>query len=196
VKKAIASAVMFLSTVAIADDIWLGKPGYGGSGCPGGTADAILSPDQKSLSILFDQFQTEAGYPSRKTLDRKNCDIAIPVHIPQGYSVALFDVDYRGYNSLPHGATSRLSVEYFFAGRRGPTFVRDFSGYLDQGYLVSNLLDTESMVWSPCGQDVILRVNASLVTRTNTRREQTLSTVDSTDVAAGLVYHLQWRRCR
>ena len=65
------------------DSISLGVPGYGGSGCPGGSASVTLSPDGKSLTLIFDQFIVEAGGPTGKRIDRKNCDIAIPVHVPQ-----------------------------------------------------------------------------------------------------------------
>ena len=38
-------------SVANADDIKLGTPGYGGNGCPAGSVAAILSPDRKSLVL-------------------------------------------------------------------------------------------------------------------------------------------------
>jgi hypothetical protein len=31
--------------------------------------------------------------------------------------------------------------------------------------------------------------------KTNRRMDDTLATVDSADFKAGLIYHLQWRRC-
>lgn len=180
---------------AMADDIQLGKPGYGGNGCPQGSASAVLSPDRKSLSILFDQFMTEAGGVTRRSVDRKSCDIAIPVHIPQGYSVSLFQMDYRGFNSLPAGGSTRLGIEYFFAGQRGPVTTKVFNGNINADYLVSNRVAANAVIWSACGKDVNLRVNASLMTRTNANMQQALSTVDSADIHAGLIYSLQWKRC-
>lgn len=55
-------------------------------------------------------------------MERKTCNIAVPVHVPQGYSVSIFQIDYRGFNSLPYGAYSRFNVEYFFAGTQGPGY--------------------------------------------------------------------------
>lgn len=198
----------FLSTLALGgtllssvtanaghDDIELGRAGYGGSGCPAGTASVTLSPDKKSLSMIFDEFMVEAGGTTRKRIARKNCNIAIPVHVPQGMSVSVIDVDYRGYNSLPRGAKSRFSVEYFFAGQRGPKYVKDFRGPLDDEYILSNKLGVYANVWSKCGTDVNLRVNTSMLARTNRRKEEVLSTVDSADFSAGIVYHLKWKRC-
>src|SRR5262245_56951679 len=101
-----AAVGLALAAVARADDIALGDPAYGGSGCPAGTASVALSPDQKAISLLFDQYVTEAGGQTQKRLDRKSCNIAIPVHIPQGYSVSIFQVDYRGFVSVPQGGRS------------------------------------------------------------------------------------------
>jgi len=188
-------ATLALSAYA-ADTISLGQPGYGGTGCPGGSASVTLSPDKQSLSIIFDSFIVEAGGMTGKRLDRKNCNVAIPVHVPQGMSVSVLNVDYRGFNDLPSGAMSRFNVEYFFAGTRGPLFTKTFYGPLTQDYDLSNRLDIQALVWSPCGADVNLRVNASMMGQTNRYNEGTLSTVDSADFNAAMVYHLQWKSCR
>ena len=111
------------------------------------SASAVLSPDNKTLSMLFDQYQLQVGGTSGKSFDRKSCNIAIPVHVPQGYSVSVLQVDYRGFNHLPRNASSQFSVEYFFAGSRGPTFNRGFRGPLDTDYTITNLLAATATVW-------------------------------------------------
>ena len=177
------------------NDVYLKRPSYGGSGCPRGTASTSLSPDAKALSILFDNYVVEAGGGGR-TMARKTCNIAVPVHVPQGYSVSIFKIDYRGFNSLPRGARSTFNVEYFFAGSRGPRYQKSFRGSMERDYLLTNTLAARAIVWSKCGQDVILRTNTSMRVHNRNRREVAMSTVDSVDVRAGLVYRLQWRRCR
>lgn len=178
---------------ALADDIYLGEAGYGGNGCPSGSASVTLSPDAKALSILFDQYSAEAG--NGRSIDRKSCNIAIPVHVPQGMSVSIIEVDYRGYVSAPAGGSASFRTEYFFAGSRGPTFSKNFTGPYDDEYTLKSNLGLSSVVWSACGADVNLRVNTSMVAKTNRRMDTTLATVDSADFKAGLIYHLQWRRC-
>lgn len=187
-------ALIFVTGVANAQ-IRLGQPSYGGSGCPAGSASATLSPDQSTLSILFDQFISEAGGPSGRRVDQKSCNIAVPVNLPQGYSVSLIAIDYRGYASIPRGGRGRFAAEYFFAGERGPRFTKEFSGGYDSDYLFENDMIAEALVWSACGASVNLRVNASLVVQSNTRNEQALATVDSADIDAGIIYHVRWRRC-
>lgn len=197
-KKLLAVATIALgagfNTLAHADDISLGTPGYGGTGCPGGSVSATLSPDAKSLSLLFDLYLVEAGGDTGKTFERKSCNIAIPVHVPQGLSISVLAIDYRGYNNVPSGASSDFNVEYFFAGTRGPSFRRTFRGPLDDDYLIRNQLTAQSIVWSACGADVNLRTNSSIRV-TTTLGKQAMATVDSEDVSAAIIYQLQWRPC-
>ena len=190
---AIVGTFGILSNTATADDIYLGEPGYGGSGCPAGSASVTLSPDEKQLSILFDDYIAEAG--GRKRISRKSCNIAIPVHVPQGFSVSVIDVDYRGYVSVPRGGMGRFSAEYFFAGQRGLKFKKTFRGGFDDDFLLGNNLGVAALVWSRCGADVNLRVNTSMMVRSNRRKQEALGMVDSADFSAGLVYHLKWKRC-
>ncbi|MBV2168439.1 MAG: DUF4360 domain-containing protein [Bdellovibrio sp.] len=190
----LAGLLSIVSLKAEAQAIRLGQPAYGGTGCPAGSASVTLSPDQQALSILFDNYVAEAGGGRR--VDRKSCNISVPVEVPSGYSVAVFQVDYRGFNSVPRGALSRFDAEYFWAGARGPRISRTFAGPLSDVYTVTDNLIASTMVWTPCGASVNLRVNTSMMAQTNTRNEQTLATVDSADISSGLVYHLQWRRCR
>ena len=196
-KHALLSLALLVFTLpSYADSIRLGEPAYGGTGCPANTAAIALSPDAQSLSILFDSYVVEAGGFSGRQTARKTCNIAIPVHVPQGFSVSIFQVDYRGFNDLPYGAYSRFGVEYFFAGSRGPSYRKTFYGQTMGEYLLNNTLSATASVWSPCGADVNLRVNSSMLVRTNRSMQEAMSTVDSVDVNAGLVYHLRWRRCR
>jgi hypothetical protein len=192
---AVLLSAIFCSSFAYADDISLGIPGYGGSGCPSNSVSATLSPDSKSLSLLFDQYVVQAGGETGKNLDRKTCNVAIPVHVPQGRSVSVLAVDYRGFNQLPRGAKSTFNVEYFFAGARGPYYTETFTGPREKDYLISNKVVADAMVWSPCGSDVNLRTNSSIRVNT-TRGQEAMASVDTQDVKAAIVYKLQWRTCR
>jgi len=193
---AVAALSLFsgFAGAAYAEDITLGEPGYGGTGCPAGSVSATLSPDATSLSLLFDGYIVEAGGETGKKFDRKSCNIAIPVNVPQGISVSVISIDYRGYNNFAAGADSQFNVEYFFAGARGPTFTQKFKGPKDEDYLIQNQLTAKTIVWSKCGADVNLRTNSSI--RVNTKNnQQALATVDSQDVSAAIVYQLQWKQC-
>ena len=92
-KSVLLACSLLLSAPVFADDISLGIPGYGGTGCPDGTVSATLSPDAKSLSLLFDQYQVSVGGTTGRSFDRRSCNIAIPVHVPQGLSVSILKID-------------------------------------------------------------------------------------------------------
>jgi Domain of unknown function (DUF4360) len=158
---------------------------YGGSGCPEQSASVNVSPDGQELSILFDKF-IATGNDS--TQSRKSCNLSIPIKVPQGFQISLYDADYRGY--VAPSTIGNLRAEYFFAGNRGPVYSRTFRGETD--YNVRDSLVTVADVWSACGDSVNMRVNAAM-----TARGSGMATVDSFDLAhRGLVYHVKYRSCR
>ena len=179
---------------ARAQDFALGQPAYGGTGCPQGTARAVLSSDRTTLSILYDQYEAVAGGPAGRSFDRKSCNLAIPLHAPSGYSVSILAIDYRGFVYLPSGANAVFRVEYFFAGGTGPVFNSTFTGPRVDDFLIGNDLELNALVWSPCGTDVNLRTNSSIRVTTS-GNQQAIATVDTEDIAAAVVFRLQWRRC-
>jgi hypothetical protein len=192
-KKLLSLIVLAVSFSALANfnDISLGEPGYGGTGCPAGSASATLSPDKKSLSLIFDEFTVSA----KKSMARKNCQISIPIHVPAGYSVSVINTDYRGYVYLPTKATARFTAEYFFAGMQGPKFMKEWLRPTDSDYILSTPINLEAVVWSPCGADVNMRVAANMQVRSTNTSEEAMATVDSADFTAGLLYTFQWKTC-
>ncbi len=200
VSKIMVSAITFITlsagfVSATTDAPRLGIPGYGGNGCPAGSASVTLSPDYTALSILFDSYIAESGGNTGKTLDRKSCNIAVPVYVPQGYSVSLFKIDYRGFASIPQGGRGLFRAEYFWAGIRGPDFVINRTQPYDGNFILSDELIASAVVWSRCGQSINLRINTSAEITTNRYNDQALLTIDSADISSGLIYHLQWKRC-
>lgn len=156
--------------------------GYGGSGCPAGSASVNVSPDGQELSILFDKFKAD------QSQRRISCNLTIPIRVPQGFQISLYDADYRGY--VAPNTSARLRSEYFFAGRRGSIFERTFQGETD--YNVRDSLATMANVWSRCGDSVNMRVNSSM-----TSSGQGSASVDSFDLShRGMVYHIEYRTCR
>lgn len=195
-KLIITFSVIFSALAVHAEGgLQLGNPQYGGTGCPSGSASALASPDGSAISILFDNYVAEAGRTTGRKVDRKSCNISIPVMVPQGYSVAILAVDYRGFNVVPRGGMTRLDAEYFWAGSRGPKISRTFRGPENDNYTITDELLATTIVWAPCGASVNLRINSSMMAQSNSAMDQTMGTVDSADISSALVYHLQWRRC-
>ncbi|MEZ2225833.1 MULTISPECIES: DUF4360 domain-containing protein [unclassified Microcoleus] len=158
---------------------------YGGSGCPDRSASVSVSPDGQELTILFDKFVAQGNISAEK---RKSCNLSIPIKVPQGFQISLYDADYRGY--IAPKTSANLRAEYFFAGSRGPIFSRNFNG--ETNYNVRDSLATVADVWSRCGDSINMRVNAAM-----TASGAGTATVDSFDLAhRGLVYHIKYRTCR
>lgn len=189
---AVVILVVGIGTAHAQAGLRLGNPTYGGTGCPQGTANAVLAPDGRTLSIFYDQYRAATG--GGRSFDRKSCNLAIPLDVPPGISVSVLTVDYRGFNHLPSGASSVFTVEYFFAGGQGPRFTRGFEGPQTRDFFIRNQLTAASTVWSACGADVILRTNSS-VRLSSPGGRNAEATVDTEDIAAALVYRLSWRRC-
>ena len=102
----------------------------------------------------------------------------------------------RALLPVPHSAYEfvKFGVEYFFAGTRGPSFQKTFTGPKDENYLIHNQLTAQAAVWSVCGADVNLRTNSNIRVTTKNGK-QAMATVDSEDVSAAIVYQLQWKKC-
>jgi hypothetical protein len=188
VQASLAAAALMIASVgpAFADSkVKIVGAGYGGNGCPEGSASVNVSPDGQELSILFDQF---IALGNKSSEARKSCNLSIPIQVPQGFQISLYDADYRGY--VAPGTTGKLRAEYFFAGQRGPVFSRTFRAETE--YNVRDKLVTVGDVWSACGDSVNMRVNAAMIAS-----GQGMATVDSFDLAhRGLVYHVKYRQCR
>lgn len=198
-KTTIIASIIFLSLTSFAQllpGVRLGEPSYGGTGCPAGSASVSLSPDQDEISILFDQFVAEAGGDTRRSVDRKACELSVPLHIPQGYSATVIQTDFRGFNLVARGGMNRLNTEYFWAGSRGPSYTNQYRGPQNEDYFATNGVVASGVVWTPCGMSTNLRIRATIMTQTNRQMEQSMMTVDSADITGGLIYHIQWRRCQ
>jgi len=194
-KSLIVMAALALATAAEAQ-VSLGQPAYGGTGCPAGTASATLTGDGSVLSVLFDQFTVEAGNTTGRRIDRKNCSLRIPVNVAGNYQVSILAFDYRGFVAIPWGGQAVFDASYAYVGQQYPVrFSKTFGSGLNQNYSVKNELISTATSWSPCGRTVMLEVNASMRAMSNSSMQQTMASVDSMDVSAGLLYQVQWRRC-
>jgi Domain of unknown function (DUF4360) len=157
--------------VAVVDQV-----SYGGSGCPADSISVGVSANGQKLTFGFDQFRA-AG--NRAAQSRKSCQISLAIQVPAGYQIALSGADYQGY--VARNTTAALRSEYFFAGQRGPVFLRNIKG--ETRYSVRDRLTD---VWSACGESVNMRVNSSIVAKGAGRAT----------VERGLGYQIKYRACR
>ena len=87
-----------------------------GSGCPAGTADVTVSPDNSTLTVKYGAYTAQVGGSAVPADARKNCQLVLDVKAPAGYTYALFGLDHRGHASLRAGATATIQSDYYFQG--------------------------------------------------------------------------------
>lgn len=180
------------------DKMVIGVVAANGSGCPAGTADVTVSPDNTAFTVTYSQFTATTGAGSAPTDFRKNCQLALNVHVPQGYTYAIAGVDYRGFAHLESGATGSESANYYFQGEPQATRIRhDFAGPVDGDWQRSDTFGISSLSFLPCGEMRYLNINTELRANRGWSNPHSSSfvTMDSTDASVDTVYHVAWKRC-
>lgn len=77
-----------------------------------------------------------------------------------------------------------MKVEYFWAGQMGPVMAQNFPVGYDDDFLLRDEIVGSAVVFSPCGQDVIFRINSNIEARKQQRNsaEEVEISIDTTDV--------------
>src|SRR3954452_2643507 len=94
-----------------------------GSGCPAGTAAIAVSPDNTAFTVTYSAYTALIGVGAAATDWRKNCQLNIVVHVPQGFTYAISKVDYRGFASIQGGANAIERANYYFQGQSQTAYV-------------------------------------------------------------------------
>lgn len=205
----ITAGFMLLSTAVTPTVQWYGSPppadrmvinvvAANGSGCPGKTANIQVSPDNTAFTVTYSEFMAQTGPNARATDARKNCQMALDVHVPSGYTYAVAGSDYRGFGHLESGATGSETASYYFQGERHTTRIRhDFRGWMDDDWQHSDRVEIASMSYLDCGEQRYLNVNTELRVNAGNSARTTTSflTMDSSDGNLETTYHVAWRQC-
>lgn len=169
-----------------------------GSGCPAGTAAVAVSPDNTAFTVTYSSYLAQAGGNSDPTAFRKNCQLNLIVHVPQGFTYAIASADYRGFLSLQPGASATQKASYYFQGS-SQTVPRThpFSGAYNDDWQATDSTDWAQLVWAPCGVERNFNINTELRVNSGTQAPDKVSfmTMDSTDGDISTVYHLAWKEC-
>lgn len=169
-----------------------------GSGCPKGTAAVAVASDNTAFTVTYSDYLAQVGPSSNPTDIRKNCQLNLGVHVPQGFTYAIAQVDYRGYGSLQKGAKGTEKASYYFQGSSDTASrTHEFSGPYNDNWQTTDSTDYSALVWAPCGQDRNFNINTELRVSAGTSAAGTTSfmAMDSTDGGANTIYHLAWKEC-
>ncbi|GAA3821840.1 DUF4360 domain-containing protein [Streptomyces coacervatus] len=169
-----------------------------GSGCPQGTTAVAVSPDNTAFTVTYSAYLAKAGGGSDPTAFRKNCQLNLIVHVPQGFTYAIASADYRGFASLQSGASGTQKASYYFQGSPNTAQrTHPFSGPIDDNWQATDSTDWAQLVWAPCGVERNFNINTELRVAAGSTSPDKVSfmTMDSTDGDISTVYHLAWKEC-
>jgi hypothetical protein len=172
--------------------------GMNGSGCPGDSAEVLMAPDNTTFTVLYSKYIAQAGKGSEPDEFRRNCQLALNVHVPSGFTFAIAKTDYRGYMKLVPGAWAYEQANYYFQGMSQTARLRhNFAGGYDGDWQTTDQVGLASYTWAPCGATRYLNINTELRIGVGSSNGQSLNmiTMDSTDTTLGTIYHLAWRHC-
>ncbi|MFD9689688.1 DUF4360 domain-containing protein [Kitasatospora sp. NPDC059146] len=170
-----------------------------GSGCPAGTAAVAVSPDNTAFTVTYSSYLAQVGVGSKPTDFRKNCQLDLRVHVPQGFTYAIASADYRGFAHLEQGANGTERANYYFQGDSQTSYQSHrFDGPKDDSWQATDTVDVAALVFAPCGEERNFNINTELrVAGGSSDQAHTTSfmTMDSTDGNINTTYHLAWKQC-
>jgi Domain of unknown function (DUF4360) len=169
-----------------------------GSGCPQGTTAVAVSEDNTAFTVTYSEYLAQAGGASDPTAFRRNCQLNLVVHVPQGFTYAIASADYRGFAALQPGASGTQKASYYFQGSPNTAQkTHPFSGPYDDNWQATDVTDWAQLVWAPCGVQRNFNINTELRVSAGSTSADKVSfmTMDSTDGDISTLYHLAWKEC-
>ncbi|MFI0484050.1 DUF4360 domain-containing protein [Actinomadura sp. 9N215] len=168
-----------------------------GSGCPLGTTAVAISDDKEAFTVTYSDYLAKAGGDSTSTDGRKNCQISMKVHVPQGFTYAIAQTDYRGYAFLEKGAKAIQKASYYFQGNSPTgTVTNNIPGAYDNNWQFTDKIPVGAMVWKKCGEERNFNINTELRATVGTDKAKTsFIAMDSTDGSIKTTYHFSWKKC-
>lgn len=169
-----------------------------GSGCPLGTAAVAVSEDNTAFTVTYSDYLAKVGAGADPTAFRKNCQLNLVVHVPQGFTYAIASADYRGYASIQAGAKGTEKASYYFQGSPNTASIsHDFKGPYNDNWQATDTTDWAQLVWAPCGVQRNFNINTELRLDAGSSdpARSSFMTMDSTDGDISTIYHMAWKEC-
>ncbi|MGW7414691.1 DUF4360 domain-containing protein [Streptomyces sp. NPDC054863] len=170
-----------------------------GSGCRPGSAAVAVSPDNTAFTVTYSEYLAQVGQGAKPTDFRKNCQLGLRVNVPQGYTYAVVQADYRGFADLERGASATQKASYYFQGTSGTDRrSHTFRGPYKNNWQASDRTGLEALIFAPCGVTRNFNINTELLVdagSSNTKTTNSFMTMDSSDGSFNTKYHFSWKKC-
>src|SRR5690606_41345453 len=152
--------------------------------------EALTSTDSDDMAVT--------GGSSSPTDFRKNSQINVRGHDPQGCTYALAAADYRGFAYLQRGASAMERASYYFQGMPQTSAIsHSLQGEFIDNWQFTDENDVAQLVYKPCGEDRNFNINTELrVFRgTSDPSKTSFISMDSTDASIQTTYRCAWITC-
>ncbi|GAA1847286.1 DUF4360 domain-containing protein [Actinomadura bangladeshensis] len=169
-----------------------------GSGCQSGTAAVASASDNTAFTVTYSDYLAQTGGDSDPTDFRKNCQINLRVHVPQGFTYAIAGADYRGFAHLADGATGMEKANYYHQGMAQTTPAsHTIKGAYSDNWQFSDRTPVTELVYKPCGEDRNFNINTELrvYQGTSDASQTSFMAFDSADGGVQTTYHFAWKKC-
>lgn len=164
-----------------------------GSGCPIGTATAIVTNSTPNgpvdyFQVTFDEFIVEKPGKARKF-----CNVLLNIKYPSGWSFTVLDVETDGYAEIQDGVTGQIKISYRYRNtNRGRSKTRKQRGYWEGEYKFNDKF--AHPVYSECGKVYPLNLKTE-IKLTGSGHGDSIMTVDQQSGLLTQLYGIRWKRC-
>lgn len=156
-----------------------------GSGCPIEDSQVTYDFNGEWLTVDFKQdgvFKVQKGRQTRLEASRRNCILTVDLRLPKGYRYAVKRSISSGWLELQGRDVLEHDISFYTQGTGRTTSVgTDEKAYQKREWQFDRSLQAAEKIWSPCGSDRALNVNAQLRVSSSTGNSQ-----DSSDSQAEL----------
>lgn len=168
-----------------------------GSGCPVGSVDGPrISSSGDRVQIDFESsgaatFSASTGPRSEAADFRKNCQLAVQVNVPDGYTYAVERIRMRGDANLKRGATGLVGVSAYFQGMSETASAsQELEGPMRSSWRAWLAFDDPA--YAPCDAGRYLNINSDVRVSAGTSSSSVNNSVTA-DLSFAL--ELDVRRC-
>lgn len=165
-----------------------------GGACPKGSFTVVNSPDGSSVSVLFDQFTITGSKVGTTSI---TCRAVVPLNLPEGYSLGVYRIDYRGFAEVEGKNSAELNVSYALGPNKTKSFRRRVKGRHSGEFMFTENIGAGLMKRIGCGSAAQLDMTAGLTLTADGRYEDTMAGLDTLDGSerGGVTFKFDLKKC-
>ncbi len=197
------AVILLMTTTAFAQTATIRGVRLSGSGCQSSSANAAITADGQTLSVLFDNYSAEIGVGSKNPqlgAVKQSCRIMIDVDVPFGIQYAITGTEYRGFAALPASAFGYHRFTQVIPNQAVPSLREaQLRGPVSGNYEVVVNQKPGRSPFSTCNKpqqtiELLSELSVSYLPNTSDRSMAQIN-LDSVDTGVNSRFKLIWRPC-